>query len=180
MPPLRLARIISFAELVVPHVLRPHDLGERTFVGAAVHLHLPEPILCLHESLREEEVVYVLRVDVRYSPPVADDLDRIAKPPQRDAAVDPGERGARERGEGGFLSGRRRRNGGEQDDERCDEARAHGSSAGEGHTIEWSSRPSMATHTAARTEQRRAVDYGRFSQRTFTITHRPFHFATCM
>ena len=60
---------------VVVERVRAKDLGKPSFMPAAPHLHLPEPILRHHIALREEEVVVVLRVDVRYPPLVPDDLD---------------------------------------------------------------------------------------------------------
>ena len=69
-----------------------HDFGEPSLVGTPVHVHLPESVLRLHVSLREEQVVDVPRVDVRHAPSVANDLDAVAQAAERDASVDLRER----------------------------------------------------------------------------------------
>ena len=108
-------------ELVARHVLRPQHLGEASFSVASPHLELPHPILCNDKSLREEEVVGRLCVDVRNAPRIPQDFDRLRKPAEHDRAGVLGESGFRLRGEVGLRRrlcarsddrGRRREDGG--------------------------------------------------------------------
>src|SRR5262249_27233034 len=61
------------------------------------HLELPHPVLPHDVALREEQIVDVLRVDVRDAPGVADHLDRVAKARHGEIAVDLRQRLPRER-----------------------------------------------------------------------------------
>ena len=61
---------------------------------ASPHLHLPEPVLGHHVSLRQEEIVVVLSVDVRDSPLVSDDLDRFPQAGNVQLSTDLSERTA--------------------------------------------------------------------------------------
>ena len=52
------------------------------------HVHLPEPVLGLHESLRKEEVVAGRRPNGRDAEVVASDLDLCVQTCHREVAVD--------------------------------------------------------------------------------------------
>ena len=54
----------------------PENLGEPPLGGAAPQIHLEEPVLRLHESLREKQIVLGRRLDMRNAPRVADDAHR--------------------------------------------------------------------------------------------------------
>ena len=68
--------------------IRAHDFRQRALVRPPIHLHLPEPVLRLHESLGEEQIVDIAGVDVRNAPSVTDHLDAVAQSAERDASVD--------------------------------------------------------------------------------------------
>ena len=53
------------------------DLGHRAGGLPPPHLELEQPILGRGVALREEQVGFVLRVDVVDAPAIADDLDRL-------------------------------------------------------------------------------------------------------
>ncbi len=61
---------------------------------APIHLHLPHPVLRVHESQREERILLARRLDVRHAVLVADHVHRGSEPDQRPLAVDLGKRGA--------------------------------------------------------------------------------------
>src|SRR4030095_14408162 len=57
---------------------RTEAFGEPSLALAPPQRELPEAFLPHHVARREEEVIYVLRVDVRHAPLVANHLDRLA------------------------------------------------------------------------------------------------------
>ena len=61
---------------------------------AAPHLHLPEPVLRHDVALGEEQVIVVLRIDVRDAGLVSQYLDRFPQPRDRQFAVDLSQRQA--------------------------------------------------------------------------------------
>ena len=70
----------------------PEHLREPSGADAAVHLHLPHPILRVHETEREQRIVLAPGQDVRHAVRVPDDLHRRGKPGNHAFAVDFGER----------------------------------------------------------------------------------------
>jgi hypothetical protein len=84
----RTAELEQARQVVVPDVGRPHDFGEAALERAAVHLHLPEPVLRLNEALSKEEVIDILRVNVRHTRFIAMHADRVLQTGQRDPPVD--------------------------------------------------------------------------------------------
>ncbi len=60
-------------EAIAVDVVRAENLGEPSLSRAAPQIDLEQPVLRLDETLCEEEVVGVLRVDMWNAPPVADD-----------------------------------------------------------------------------------------------------------
>ncbi len=76
--------------------LGAQDFGQTPFVLAAPPLHLPQTILGHDVALREEQIVDVLRVDVRNAPQVTDHIDRLPQARDSQVAVNPGQRLPRE------------------------------------------------------------------------------------
>ena len=66
--------------------IRAEHLRQPALDGAAPEIHLKQPILRLDEPLREEQIVLVLRGDVRYAPAVADDRDWRGQPFHRESS----------------------------------------------------------------------------------------------
>ncbi len=58
---------------------RPKYLGQPPMPGAAVQFHLPEPILSMHIAQGHKQIVITRRMDMRYAPPAAQDLDGIVQ-----------------------------------------------------------------------------------------------------
>ena len=85
---------------VVRQIVRAQDPGQLAGPDPAVHVHLPEPVLGLDVALREEKVVRGAGVDVGNAPTVPDHLDGVAQSGELGPALDAGERGFREGGEG--------------------------------------------------------------------------------
>ena len=66
-------------EAIVRDVRGAEYFRELPAPGAAIHIHLPQPVLRLHEPLGEEQILDVSRVDVRHAPVVPDDSHRITQ-----------------------------------------------------------------------------------------------------
>ena len=81
------------------------DFREPSLVLHAPHVELPQTILRGDVALREEQVLFILRVDVRHAPFVANDLDRFAHPRNIEIAVEFRERLARNRFQIGAAAG---------------------------------------------------------------------------
>src|SRR4030095_15828833 len=64
------------------------DLRQPALNRAPPEIHLKEAILGLHEPLREEQIVLILRGNVRHAPAVADDADGSRQALERNAAGD--------------------------------------------------------------------------------------------
>ena len=75
-------------EGVTAHVVLAQNLGQPALSVPPPHLELPHPVLGHHESLGEEEIGGVLRVDVGHAEPVADDLHRLVRARDLDHPVD--------------------------------------------------------------------------------------------
>ena len=73
------------------------DLGQPALNRAPPEIHLKEAVLRLHEPLREEQIVLILRGNVRHAPAVADDPDGRRQALERDGAGDLREHGGRRR-----------------------------------------------------------------------------------
>ena len=71
---------------------RAEHFGEASGANAPVHLHLPHPILGVHEAEREQGVLLAPGHDVRNAVFVPDHLDRRGKPGESEFAVDLRER----------------------------------------------------------------------------------------
>ena len=84
--------------------LSPSTSDSRPCADAAPEIHLEQPVLRLHEALREKQIVLVLRVDVRHAPAIAHDAHGLAE--SRTGSSVPDTCGERRDGSG---SGRRRR-----------------------------------------------------------------------
>jgi hypothetical protein len=76
---------------VASHRRRPEHLGEAAVALTAPHLHLEEPILGDDVTLRDEEVVLGLRIDVRHAPTVAAHLDGAVERREDHRTVERGE-----------------------------------------------------------------------------------------
>ena len=57
--------------------VQPEHLRQPALRGPAPEVHLEQPVLRLHEALREKQIVLVPRVDVRHAPPIAHDAHRL-------------------------------------------------------------------------------------------------------
>ena len=75
--------------------------GEPALAVATPHLERPHSILRHHETLGEEEVRGVLRIDVRHTKGVAYDLARLTGTGDHDGPIDLGEGGPGKSGRGG-------------------------------------------------------------------------------
>ena len=71
---------------VARHVVGSEDLRQPALRRPPPEIDLEEPVLRLDESLREEQIVGVLRVDVRDAPAVADDADFVGEAGDRKRA----------------------------------------------------------------------------------------------
>ena len=78
-------------DAVVLQRLRAQHLAQPPLAGTPVHLHLPETVLRLDETLREEQVVEARGVDVGDAPGVAQHLDFARESRNFDAAIDLGQ-----------------------------------------------------------------------------------------
>ena len=63
----------------------------------APHVKLPQPVLRRDEALREEQILFVFRVDVRHTPFIANDLDWFAHAGNIEIAIEFRQRLARDR-----------------------------------------------------------------------------------
>ena len=99
-----------------PHPQRAHqpvdrqplgagELGDATGEGAAVEVHLPEPVLAVAEALGEPEVGRAPRLDVRNAPAVAPHPHRPFQPGKLDRALLLGQRPPRQPVPGGGSRG---------------------------------------------------------------------------
>ena len=79
-------------EAIAGDVVGPEHLGQLALAVAAPHLELPHPVLRHGEALGEEQVVGVLRVDVRDAVLVAQHLHRLAHAAGDDRALVLGQR----------------------------------------------------------------------------------------
>src|SRR5688572_376259 len=115
-----LAVVPRTTELEQPHlrivlvIFRSHHLAEPPAECAMVLIHLPQTVLCLHETLCKEQILDVVRVNVRDADAVADDAHGLAQTAQRDLAVELRQRRARD-GLERFLLRATRRQGEEYD-----------------------------------------------------------------
>ena len=66
--------------------VRTEHLGQAALRGSPPEIHLKQPILGLHESLREKEIVPARREDVRHAPRVAHDAHRSGETGERERA----------------------------------------------------------------------------------------------
>ena len=99
-----------------PHAQRAHqpvdrqallagELGDPAGEGAAVEVHLPEPVLAVAEALGEPEVGGGGGLDVRHAPAIAPHPHRPLEPGQLDRPLLLGQRPARQPVPGGGRSG---------------------------------------------------------------------------
>ena len=68
---------------VALHEVQPEHLRQAALHGPPPEVHLEEPVLRLHVALREKEIVFVARVDVRHAPPIAHDAHAFADAGER-------------------------------------------------------------------------------------------------
>ena len=60
--------------------IRTEHFGESALSSATPQVHLKEPILGLHEPLREEQIALLRGGDMRNAPPIPSDPDRRGQP----------------------------------------------------------------------------------------------------
>ena len=142
-------------EPVARDVVGPEHFGEPSLAVAAPHLELPHAVLRHDVALREEEVLGVLREDVRDAPAVAQHLDRLAQAEDQDRAVELRERLLRRRVVVGRPAARRLRHEcgrGHDDNDSEDEA----DSLKHETLLKQTDPPIVADHTNARRQIRSA------------------------
>jgi hypothetical protein len=81
------------SQSIVGKRFRAKDLRQSALSGPSVHLHLPQTVLGLDETLSEKEVVQVSSIDMGNSPGVAENIYLPPEPGEADFAIDLGKVG---------------------------------------------------------------------------------------
>jgi hypothetical protein len=64
----RSAKLQQPDQAIVLVCRRPNDFGNTAFAHPPPHFHLPQTVLRGNESLSKEQVIEILRIDMRYAP----------------------------------------------------------------------------------------------------------------
>ena len=87
--PAHVAPILEEPGKLVPLDRAPaQHLGQPALALTTPHFHLEEPVLRRHESLRKEQIVDRLGINVGYSPPVPPHFDRRVEAGHSELPVD--------------------------------------------------------------------------------------------